>query len=121
MQGGSSPHARGTHIDGPTVWGQDRFIPACAGNAPGAPVISVITAVHPRMRGERTSKYASNRRVPRFIPACAGNAFDVFGKWRARNGSSPHARGTLPPANPAAQTVRFIPACAGNAHCQSNN
>ena len=50
---GSSPHARGTPMKGPSqcvIW---RFIPACAGNATHACEVDFMQAVHPRMRGER--------------------------------------------------------------------
>ena len=55
----------------------------------------IISAVHPRMRGER-------HLVTRMDPC--------------QDGSSPHVRGT--PTAPEAETLRsrFIPACAGNAH-----
>ena len=91
---GSSPHARGT--PGPVHYrlGNDRFIPACAGNATMSDKIPEFEAVHPRMRGERTGRSA----------------------WkRSRVGSSPHARGTRSCGIPVEYQRRFIPACAGNA------
>ncbi len=54
------------------------------------------TADHPRMRGERT---ASIRAI------------------KSANGSSPHARGTLPSTHQPHCSGRIIPACAGNAFC----
>ena len=91
---GSSPHTRGTPAIRATANGRQRFIPAYAGNA-GAPVMSVIiTAVHPRIRGERTNRSA---------PA------------RINRGSSPHTRGTLTGPRPEPPLPRFIPAYAGNA------
>ena len=73
---GSSPHARGT--PGPQQHGpsSSRFIPACAGNALGPVGPKAPCSVHPRMRGER---------------------LDHRGLDDGQTGSSPHARGTLPP------------------------
>ena len=52
---GSSPHARGTQAGGKEWRKDDRFIPACAGNADGVSNGNDYWSVHPRMRGERTS------------------------------------------------------------------
>ena len=92
---GSSPHARGT-LDAQAT-GRDalRFIPACAGNADHVSISIRVTAVHPRMRGER----------------CVDS-----GRLHRENGSSPHARGTLNTRPAVARHRRFIPACAGNAN-----
>ena len=91
---GSSPHARGTRYghNGPRI--TTRFIPACAGNAPGTGLRESWPTVHPRMRGER-------------LPAGS--------EIRMPDGSSPHARGTPDIAIVALLDERFIPACAGNA------
>ena len=70
---GSSPHARGTPLNDCIEVFDDRFIPACAGNAFPRFWMRFRTAVHPRMRGERSSRIDSPRRSA---------------------GSSPHARGT---------------------------
>ena len=52
---GSSPHARGTLIQfGPNTL-LLRFIPACAGNADAGRFPLIGDAVHPRMRGERST------------------------------------------------------------------
>ena len=91
---GSSPHARGTPRSGPRRRADRRFIPACAGNACQSSMPSVISAVHPRMRGERRLQL-----LLRLIPF----------------GSSPHARGTRRVAHLHPQHGWFIPACAGNA------
>ena len=91
---GSSPHARGTHPGMGVSQLQDRFIPACAGNADERKMTLEGSPVHPRMRGER---------VP-FLAA-----------MRSNTGSSPHARGTRHRAGHARAVARFIPACAGNA------
>ena len=94
VSGGSSPHARGTHVQFFSMNFNKRFIPACAGNAHWPTCSSRISAVHPRMRGER---------VP------------VVGLAGFSGGSSPHARGTRERQQPQSETLRFIPACAGNA------
>ena len=91
---GSSPHARGTRgLVGRQRRGY-RFIPACAGNACMRHSTPITSAVHPRMRGERTSVVS--------LPCSA-------------IGSSPHARGTLHQRAVQGRRPRFIPACAGNA------
>ncbi len=134
--GGSSPHARGTRQRGPLGPCRIRFIPACAGNANTNRKGTVLSAVHPRMRGERrildALAWLESRFIPacagtlhtlmlpigglRFIPACAGNAPD----WRTADldqpGSSPHARGTPAAGGEPQAHPRFIPACAGNAN-----
>ena len=74
---GSSPHARGTPIDGQLSFEKRRFIPACAGNALNIRSLAGSTSVHPRMRGER---------------------LNGDGRLADSTGSSPHARGT--PASP---------------------
>ena len=90
---GSSPLARGTPSICCLNGGEDRFIPARAGNT--RPLFSAFTcrAVHPRSRGEHVFW------MPLFARAV---------------GSSPLARGT-PPGNPIVSPwYRFIPARAGN-------
>ena len=91
---GSSPRARGTLLrDDGTLW-LNRFIPACAGNAPRNQSASGDGAVHPRVRGERFG-------APFFgLPL---------------TGSSPRARGTRQHVIESGSPSRFIPACAGNA------
>ncbi len=91
---GSSPHARGTPHTLVAHLVEQRFIPACAGNAPCGARARHETAVHPRMRGERS---------------CWGF------RRSTRSGSSPHARGTLEISLEMTARERFIPACAGNA------
>ena len=91
---GSSPHARGTPVGGRHVDTDQRFIPACAGNAPSATSKASAKSVHPRMRGERQCLAATRLKSV---------------------GSSPHARGTLLIIYEDNRQGRFIPACAGNA------
>ena len=93
--GGSSPHARGTHLLGLGHGLVQRFIPAYAGNAFGVLLNASSISVHPRMRGERLAAMAL---------------------WLVALGSSPHARGTRANMRPCRSMSRFIPACAGNAH-----
>ena len=94
LDGGSSPHARGTQVSGRPDRMAMRFIPACAGNASTVAQTRMASAVHPRMRGERV------------VEATNGNLI---------GGSSPHARGTHLGCGAVLRHVRFIPACAGNA------
>ena len=91
---GSSPHARGTLLGKNPQRAIERFIPACAGNAPWVRTSGWPRTVHPRMRGERRVSAES---------------------IMASIGSSPHTRGTLPLAFEAGRMSRFIPAYAGNA------
>ncbi len=91
---GSSPRVRGTPSAHCCPGACRRFIPACAGNASRFRLLARVTAVHPRVCGERV---ASDHRVERF------------------SGSSPRVRGTLRIRARALTIVRFIPACAGNA------
>ncbi len=92
--GGSSPHARGTRALGGRAFLNQRFIPACAGNAVTGVVFMCCRPVHPRMRGERTRSFSQHPQD---------------------RGSSPHARGTRLQAIGDGVFMRFIPACAGNA------
>ena len=91
---GSSPHARGTLDPFTEQDSEDRFIPACAGNAWRSVTPSNGRTVHPRMRGERVKVFIDNHG-------------DV--------GSSPHARRTRGLLCLGPVVIRFIPACAGNA------
>ncbi len=90
---GSSPRTRGTGATGDNAPGQDRFIPADAGNRSHRRGSSSHQAVHPRGRGEQ-------------------RAFS--GSEEARSGSSPRTRGTAPSGPMRLPVGRFIPADAGN-------
>ena len=133
---GSSPHARGTRADQGPEQQDQRFIPACAGNADDYILVDRDVTVHPRMRGERawirccqapgrgSSPHARGtlrditpgRAILRFIPACAGNALGRATIPPITVGSSPHARGTHKSMTDTPAVRRFIPACAGNAN-----
>ena len=90
---GSSPRARGTGRDRAVTNARSRFIPACAGNGHAASESMNLTAVHPRVRGERVT-----------------GSFGLISK----DGSSPRARGTGLHLRGGPAGGRFIPACAGN-------
>ena len=92
---GSSPQARGTHIDDTTRAAIYRFIPAGAGNTRRAPTGQTSRKVHPRRRGEHYN--VSKARIDGL-------------------GSSPQARGTLEVSTKTDKSMRFIPAGAGNTH-----
>ena len=131
---GSSPPARGTVGRVAVELGAQRFIPACAGNGPRAPLGTCGPPVHPRLRGERRARWrvtdgpagssppaqgtagalAGHRRPGRFIPACAGNGHPSWTRWAMYVGSSPPARGTGQDRHRWRPLLRFIPACAGN-------
>ncbi len=91
---GSSPRVRGTQHPFCHDRLNQRFIPACAGNAAGSPTRSSAATVHPRVCGERLNHLVQ------------GSAAD---------GSSPRVRGTHGEGDWFGAIGRFIPACAGNA------
>ena len=90
---GSSPLARGTRVDGMERVLLLRFIPARAGNTHPGSTTPNSSAVHPRSRGEHSSRNAASMPL---------------------NGSSPLARGTQTGRERARSFIRFIPARAGN-------
>ena len=94
---GSSPHTRGTLATTKNGFVCRRFIPAYAGNAGRATLHTVSLAVHPRIRGERTSCSVTST---------------------SDAGSSPHTRGTPEAKVADSPNGRFIPAYAGNALLQ---
>ena len=93
MFAGSSPLTRGTRIDSGQNDRFNRFIPAYAGNSCSNAPVSATIPVHPRLRGELTSR---------------GLPFMVV------IGSSPLTRGTRMIIFAHSGISRFIPAYAGN-------
>ena len=91
---GSSPHTRGTRFAPAHNVPLCRFIPAYAGNAHADQRGRHVHAVHPRIRGERST---------------------TLEKMDSSSGSSPHTRGTLWCIYVQELVDRFIPAYAGNA------
>ncbi len=91
---GSSPRVRGTLVVLSVGVPGERFIPACAGNAPRPPCRATCPSVHPRVCGERSPWTCETSR---------------------KSGSSPRVRGTLCHRSCGQRGIRFIPACAGNA------
>ena len=91
---GSSPRVRGTRRLSHDSRLRNRFIPACAGNAPRFWIGCCTGPVHPRVCGERLLRLIAQN--------CIG-------------GSSPRVRGTLVAPFMFNHDFRFIPACAGNA------
>ena len=90
---GSSPLARGTHLERPMGWHWRRLIPARAGNTHHACVVLGARTAHPRSRGEHHLD---------------GPHLHHGG------GSSPLARGTRLGAAESRLSARLIPARAGN-------
>ena len=134
-RGGSSPRVRGTQAAIVNVGGDERIIPACAGNASRGSGPVWQWPDHPRVCGERghmksapVSFSGSSPRVRgtlsvrirtilsrRIIPACAGNAADISYPEGIKHGSSPRVRGTQGMLATKQADDRIIPACAGNA------
>ena len=96
---GSSPRVRGARRSGLLKQHRARFIPACAGSAPGRGSSRPPRPVHPRVCGERQPP------VP-LLSVCSG--------------SSPRVRGAHSDGRGFTQHKRFIPACAGSARRQLN-
>ncbi len=131
---GSSPQVRGTRCHHGCRYGQQRFIPAGAGNTGRATTWSRSDLVHPRTRGEHGLPRQLAKNHGRFIPAGAGNTSRVgpcdpaatvhpriCGEHDAyrhtvhgASGSSPRMRGTPLRKLSGCYATRFIPAYAGN-------
>ena len=90
---GSSPRVRGTVAGFQALVDTVRFIPACAGNSPGACSGRWSGPVHPRVCGEQ---------------------MQLIMKAGSNDGSSPRVRGTGNQEGGKNHIRRFIPACAGN-------
>ena len=95
LDGGSSPHPRGTQEGRNPHLHDPRFIPAPAGNTQKAILEATRQTVHPRTRGEHCDD-----------AHCAPPS----------TGSSPHPQGTHPSVSYPVTNARFIPAPAGNTH-----
>ena len=90
---GSSPLARGTRIPAACTLYLAGLIPARAGNTVIQDLVRTLRGAHPRSRGEHGVSSVSSR---------------------VMTGSSPLARGTLPPAPHPQALPGLIPARAGN-------
>ena len=90
--GGTSPRARGKHIDSATYQLSCRNIPACAGKTFLPRPLRTTGAEHPRVRGENTQL-----RIALLL----------------RHGTSPRARGKPKRMTVEENKMRNIPACAG--------
>ena len=95
VDGGSSPHVRGTRGRSGSRTRAPGIIPACAGNTRPVRRPPVRGGDHPRMCGEHMVGHQHRRHHP---------------------GSSPHVRGTPAVVPPAVGRIGIIPACAGNTH-----
>ena len=93
---GSSPLARGKHSRVVIDVGNNRIIPACAGETLMAAFLRARETDHPRLRGGNT---------------------DALGAGVVGAGSSPLARGKRTSGRHMFVTRRIIPACAGETSC----
>ncbi len=113
IDGGSSPHARGTRPHPRCPGYRRRFIPACAGNTSESNRTATGSPVHPRMRGEHQNASGAHD-VDRGSSPHARGTPAGFGRRPPHCRSSPHARGTHASRINHLRPIRFIPACAGN-------
>jgi len=131
---GSSPHARGTHVEWWQEYTRHGIIPACAGNTGRNGGGDNAGWDHPRMRGEHCRPVAVHaddagssphaRGTPRNQLPASHRHVDhprMRGEHSCRpadhppwSGSSPHARGTHTGALVTSKCDGIIPACAGN-------
>ena len=131
---GSSPRARGTLHAGKIERQAPRFIPAGAGNTAKPASERCGTTVHPRGRGEHTTRATRPSPARGSSPRARGTPHDhpsqphhrlVHPRGRGEHiprakalgrntGSSPRARGTLQDVRHPPMRRRFIPAGAGN-------
>ena len=93
---GSSPHARGAHVEDANLVRFEGIIPACAGSTRMSRPPPTRRRDHPRMRGEHSVK--------------------ITVKVQSQ-GSSPHARGAQHRLRVRDQLQGIIPACAGSTAC----
>jgi len=95
LTGGSSPRTRGTHFANCEYRILLRFIPAHAGNTATKPRAGVVTAVHPRARGEHRSSLVSPSLHCGSSPRTRGTLGIEPRMSNGTFGSSPRTRGTL--------------------------
>ena len=95
---GLSPRVRGNHVDGAVFVGDERSIPACAGE--------------PRRQGPARSRFA-------VYPRVCGGTFPFDFCHAGFYGLSPRVRGNRVPAPALGGPPGSIPACAGEPACSS--
>ena len=130
---GSPPRARGHAVVAGGELGHERFTPACAGTWTAQMLPTVVSPVHPRVRGDMHTDIVCTFDDSRFTPACAGtwsprtqgrcgptvhprvrgDMPNAEGLKRGKDGSPPRARGHDPISRLHRHAVRFTPACAG--------
>ena len=120
MFAGSSPLTRGTRIDSGQNDRFNRFIPAYAGNSCSNAPVSATIPVHPRLRGELTSRGLPFMVVIGSSPLTRGT-LRIFFVVHNDFGSSPLTRGTPSRALSHTASIRFIPAYAGNSDLASRS
>ena len=95
-------------------FGENRFIPAYAGNSVSPASQASMRPVHPRLRGELFEPSRSaNSRFP-VHPRLRGELQKNNHWQQSTSGSSPLTRGTRVLLYPSCLITRFIPAYAGN-------
>ena len=111
---GSSPRVRGTRQNRERRNGQNRFIPACAGNSILRTFCRLSITVHPRVCGELRHGAMAELLGPGSSPRVRGTR-EAGARGARAAPVHPRVCGELPdiqlrPRRPR----RFIPACAGN-------
>ena len=113
-QTGSSPRARGAHLDYWLEHVVKGIIPACAGSTRGRGTgPSGCRGSSPRARGAHGDDPGWHTEVG-IIPACAGSTGTRAPPRRMWMGSSPRARGAPADQAPPLGEQGIIPACAGS-------
>ena len=112
--GGSSPHARGTLLNPQLLLSHVGIIPACAGNTSCVRIGRANLRDHPRMRGEHRAGSHEKELREGSSPHARGTLGGVRGAGQISVGSSPHARGTPRKKRLQRPYGGIIPACAGN-------
>ena len=132
---GTSPRVRGKRHELDIEVSQQRYIPACAGEATARSRRRAKAAVHPRVCGGSSSAATSTfsttgtsprvrgklfraRRRParrRYIPACAGEAVTRACGSSSRGVHPRVCGGSARRRAGSSRCIRYIPACAGEA------